>query len=425
MRILREVLLVGVIAASTDAALAHALGGPVHHELEWSFEPWVLVSLGTAISLYALGTYRLSREVGAERILNRWHIGAFVLGMLIVFVALCSPIDTVGEQLFSVHMVQHLLLMLAAPPLLVWSRPAIAFVWAFSLSWRKRIGRFWTGAGLGGTFALLMQPLSVWVLFVGSFVFWHLPRAYSWALHNESVHAIEHASFFVTSLAFWTLVLEPSGRRRLGYASALLYVAVTAVLSGLPGALMILAPRPLYPDHAAGVAAWGLTLIEDQQLAGLIMWIPAGAIYLGAAGWLFVRLMQDAERRGIFVRRSATLSAMISLLPLVLGGCRDETQRSEALFGGSPAHGATLIGKFGCGACHTIPGIHGADGLVGPPLDHMGKRVYVAGVLRNTPDNMMAWLRDPQSVVPNNAMPDAGLNEQQARDIAAYLYTLD
>jgi putative membrane protein len=424
MWILRAVILVGMIAASADAAFAHAIGGPIHQKLEWSFEPWVLASLATAISLYALGTHRLSRKVGAGRVLNHWHIGAFALGMLVVLVALCSPIDTVGEQLFSVHMVQHLLLMLVAPPLLVWSRPAIAFVWAFSLPWRKRIGRFWTGAGLSETFAFLMQPLTVWVLFVGSFAFWHLPRPYSWALHNEFVHAIEHASFFATSLAFWTLVLEPSGRRHLGYASALLYVTVTAVLSGLPGALMILAPQPLYPDHAAGVAAWGLTLIEDQQLAGLIMWIPAGAIYLGAAAWLFVRLMQS-ERRGINLYRSATLSAMLLLLPLVLGGCRDEAHSSETLFGGSPARGATLIGEFGCGACHTIPGIHGADGLVGPPLDHMGKRVYVAGVLRNTPDNMMAWLRDPQRVVPNNAMPDLGLNEQQARDIAAYLFALD
>ncbi len=417
--------LIGVIVASHDAALAHAVGHPITHELEWSFEPWVLVSLCAAIFLYTAGTYRIRSEVGAERVLDRWHSVTFALGVLVVFIALCSPIDTVGEQLFSVHMVQHLLLMLAAAPLLVWSRPAIAFVWAFSPAWRKRIGRFWTGAGLGGAFTVLMRPLTVWVLFVGSFVFWHLPGPYSWAFHNEFVHAIEHASFFLTSLAFWTLVLEPSGRRRLGYASALLYVTVTALLSGLPGALMILSPRALYPDHAAGVAAWGLTLIEDQQLAGLIMWIPAGAIYIAAAVWLFVRMMQDTESRNIHIRRSATVSAMILLLPLVLGGCRDEAQSSETHLGGSPKRGATLIGKFGCGACHTVPGIEGADGLVGPPLDHMSKRVYIAGVLRNTPDNMMTWLRNPQSVVPNNAMPDVGLSEQQARDIAAYLYTLD
>ena len=413
------------LAIAGTPASAHFVEHPATHAITWSFEPWVLGSLSVAAFLYGLGVYRLYREVGAERVLDRWHIAAFSGGMVVLFIALCSPIDTIGGELFSVHMVQHLLLMLAAPPLLVWSRPAIAFVWAFSPSWRKRIGRFWASAGFGSLFSLLMRPIVVWVLFVGSFVFWHLPRPYSWALHNEFIHALEHASFFLTSLAFWTLVVEPSGQRRLGYASALLYVAVTAVLSGLPGALMILAPRAFYPDHAAGAGAWGLTLMEDQQLAGLIMWIPAGAIYIGAAAWLFVRMMRGSERRGVRLRQTALLSVGLLLLPLLLGGCRDAAQASNTDFGGNPKQGAALIQKFGCGACHTIPGVDDAKGLVGPPLDHMGSRVYVAGVLRNTPDNMITWLRDPQSVVPNNAMPDVGLNEKQARDITAYLESLE
>ena len=91
---------------------------------------------------------------------------------------------------------------------------------------------------------------------------------------------------------------------------------------------------------------------------------------------------------------------------------------------GNPSRGAALIQYYGCGACHTIPGISGADALVGPPLDKMGRRVYLAGLLRNTPDNMVTWLRYPQRIVPGNAMPDMHLTEEQARDIAAYLYTL-
>jgi putative membrane protein len=425
MRIVVSVIVTMALAMASTPAFAHFVDHPATHGITWSFEPWVLVSLGVAALLYGLGVYRLYSEVGAERVLDRWRIAAFVGGMGVLFVALCSPIDTIGGELFSVHMIQHLLLMLAAPPLLVWSRPAIAFVWAFSPAWRKRIGRFWTGARLGSLFAFLMRPMVVWVFFVGSFVFWHLPGPYSWALYNDFIHALEHASFFLTSLAFWTLVIEPSGQRRLGYASALLYVAVTAVLCGLPGALMILAPRAFYPEHAAGAAAWGLTLMEDQQLAGLIMWIPAGAIYIGAAAWLFVRMMHDSGRRIMRLPDSTVVLIAILLLPLLLGGCRDAAQASNTSFGGNPKRGAALIQKFGCGACHTIPGIDDAKGLVGPPLDHMGSRVYLAGVLRNTPDNMMEWLRNPQQVVPNNAMPDVGLNEKQARDITAYLETLE
>ncbi|HLH91984.1 MAG TPA: c-type cytochrome [Xanthobacteraceae bacterium] len=92
--------------------------------------------------------------------------------------------------------------------------------------------------------------------------------------------------------------------------------------------------------------------------------------------------------------------------------------------GGDPKRGASLIRHYGCGACHEIPGIDDADGLVGPPLHRIGSRVYIAGVLRNTPQSMSAWLRDPQAIVSGNAMPNMGLTEKDAQDVAAYLDTL-
>ena len=85
---------------------------------------------------------------------------------------------------------------------------------------------------------------------------------------------------------------------------------------------------------------------------------------------------------------------------------------------------AKLIAQIGCGACHEIPGIRNASGRVGPPLDNIGSRTVIAGVLPNTPDKLVAWLKAPQSIVPGNAMPDMGLNDHDARDIAAYLYRL-
>jgi cytochrome c2 len=90
----------------------------------------------------------------------------------------------------------------------------------------------------------------------------------------------------------------------------------------------------------------------------------------------------------------------------------------------SPAHGAELIARKGCGACHIIPGIAGADGLVGPPLTLMGRRVFVAGLLRNTPQNLAAWVLEPQRFVPGNAMPSTGLTDSEALDVAAYLETI-
>lgn len=109
---------------------------------------------------------------------------------------------------------------------------------------------------------------------------------------------------------------------------------------------------------------------------------------------------------------------------LGLAACGHGKSRTEADAIGNPRQGAVLIRHMGCGSCHTIPGILGADGEVGPPLGTIGKRTIIAGVLPNTPRNMVTWLRAPQSVVPGNAMPNMGLNRHDARDIAAYLYTL-
>jgi putative membrane protein len=112
---------------------------------------------------------------------------------------------------------------------------------------------------------------------------------------------------------------------------------------------------------------------------------------------------------------------------LLLGGCYDEMDRYTVVTkptSGSAENGAALIAQYGCGACHIVPGIAGANGLVGPPLTHMGRRVYIAGLLRNSPENMIAWLENPQAIVAGNVMPRMGLNRNQAQDIAAYLDTL-
>jgi cytochrome c2 len=109
---------------------------------------------------------------------------------------------------------------------------------------------------------------------------------------------------------------------------------------------------------------------------------------------------------------------------LLLAACAQPPKAPANLGPGNPERGAVLLVREACGACHVIPGIQEATGEVGPPLTGMARRTIIAGVLPNTPDNMARWLRDPQAVVPGNAMPNVGLSEQQARDMAAYLATL-
>jgi putative membrane protein len=402
-------------------------------ELPWNWEVWILVCLGLAVFGYAYGLRRLNAHARA-RIFGVWRMVSFAAGIGTLFAALISPLDALDDQLFSAHMVQHLLLMMVAAPLLVWSRPAMAFLWAFPISTRRVIGRLWIRGGLQRGVHALMSPFVVWLMCSTVLWFWHLPGPYDRALANEAVHTLEHCCFFITALMFWSLVIEPFGRRRLDYGSTLIFVATLGVQNGLLGALLTLAGHPFYGAHANTTAAWGLTPLEDQQLAGIIMWIPASVIHLTSLGVLFVLWMQNAEREARLaasmrvktsswpaIRRYATIAAIV--VAFGLGGCNRHSATPWAMRGTHAQRGPALMQHYGCAACHTIAGVDNARGQVGPPLTQFGRRAYIAGVLVNTPDNLVKWLRSPQSVIPGNAMPDTDLTDQDARDIAAYLYS--
>jgi cytochrome c oxidase assembly factor CtaG len=278
-------------------------------QLGWNWNPWILASLAIAVFGYVRGLRRMNSAVLC-RIFGGLRYAAFAAGIVTLFTALISPFDTLDDQLFSAHMVQHLVLLMIAPPLLIFGRPALACLWAFPLTARRAIGRVWIRSGLKHAVHVLMSPIFVWLLCSAVLWFWHLPGPYGWALGSESVHAFEHVCFFVTSLMFWSLVLKPVGRRRMDYGSTLLFVATFGVQTGLLGALLTFAGHPLYAAHLSTTAAWGLIPLEDQQLAGLIMWIPASLIHLTTLSVLFVVWMRTAERQTITA--SATrLNAML------------------------------------------------------------------------------------------------------------------
>jgi cytochrome c oxidase assembly factor CtaG/cytochrome c2 len=337
-----------------------------------------------------------------------------------LFVIVLSPqVDEITDALFSAHMGQHLILMLVVPPLLVWSRPILVMIWGLPRSFRKQVATSITVHWLRSAIWHLMHPLSVAALFLGTFSFWHLPRPYAWSLQNEWVHTFEHLSFVITSFMFWTLVIEPSGRRRMEFIPSMLFVAAIAVLSGLPGALMILSPVVLFKAHGMAPYAWGMTPLEDQQIAGLIMWIPAGIFFLAPIAWLFVKSLQNAERR-----RTVTHLARARMLVLLVAAVLSGNSVVKAEPAGAPENAKALIEHYGCGSCHTIPGIDNADGRVGPPLAGIGDRVFIAGRLQNNIENMTKWIASPQSVAPGNAMPDMGLKTTDAAAIASYLEKL-
>lgn len=291
-----NLLLAGAALIRAGPAFSHA-----GHDADLSTlngGPSIFVSLILAVILYLLGARRLSRAGTLQRVLGRGRRWSFAAGMATLFIALVSPLDALAERSFAMHMTQHLLLMLVAPPLLVWGRPIITWLWAFPIDGRRAIGRFWMDTpGLHSGVNFLNRPLVAWVLASIALWFWHIPGPYGWALANEGVHMIEHLSFFLTSLAFWSLVLKPYEARVFGHGQALILVATFALQNGLLGALLTFAARPLYPAYTN--YAFGLSPLEDQQLAGLIMWVPAGLIHLTTMALLFTAWLAAAEDKNV------------------------------------------------------------------------------------------------------------------------------
>jgi len=204
-------------------------------------------------------------------------------------------------------------------------------------------------------------------------------------------------------------------------------VAQSALQTGALGALLTFAPTLWYPAYAATSGLSGLSPLEDQQLGGLIMWIPGSIPYLVAALVVFVRWLRESESRS--ARHYASLfnvrTTALLICAVLLSACdRASGDDSYQLTNADPDRGRAAIRRYGCGSCHDIPGVRGAGGMVGPPLGQVSERVFIAGVLPNEPDNMIRWIENPQAVDPKTAMPNAGVSSRDARDIASYLYTL-
>ena len=281
-------------------ALAHADQPPEPHDLwsAWTLEPAVLLGIGGAALLYRRGLRRLWGRAGVGRGIRRWQAWCFAGGLFALVVALISPVDAVGEALFSVHMVQHLLLVLVAAPLLALGAPLLGTLWALPARQRRGIARAWHRLPrLRAVARLVGHPLSAWLLAVTALWVWHAPGLYDAAVDREWVHVSEHASFFGTALLFWWVLVHPGGRFRRAYGIGVLYLFGAAMQSGILGALLTLSTRTWYGAHLETTAAWGLTPLEDQQIAGAIMWVPGSVIYLVALAIVFAAWLRQAERR--------------------------------------------------------------------------------------------------------------------------------
>jgi cytochrome c oxidase assembly factor CtaG len=221
------------------------------------------------------------------------------VGYTALLVALVSPVHAVGEAYFSVHMVQHLLLSLVAAPLLLLSNSMPVLLWALPPRDRMTLGRVVGRPGpLRSTLRGLTHPLVAWWLFVGTQWLWHQPVAYQWALENRWAHYLEHISFFATAVLFWWPVIgSPPLRSALSYPARMAYTFLAWLPNSLLGAGITLSRGPLYPFYTHAAMANGTDASIDQQLAGLIMWVPGDVLFAIILIVLVVAFMQHEERQ--------------------------------------------------------------------------------------------------------------------------------
>ncbi len=270
----------------------------------WEWRPAVLLTLVPLTLLYLVGWLRLRRR-GATKLASGWRLAAYLAGMGTLWLSLLSPVDRLGGQLFFMHMIQHKLSIMVAAPLLWLGNPFPVGVWGLPRAARRAVaGLFNQEAPLRAPLATATQPFVAWLLFVFVYIGWHDPGAYDAALRSGWVHDIQHITFFVTALLFWWHIVGAAPRL---HRSLSPWVAIAMLIGVIPfnaitGFVIANADAAIYTYYESVPRIWGFSVLEDQALGGVIMWIPGSEMFFQAAGLLlallFVRERRKSRRLG-------------------------------------------------------------------------------------------------------------------------------
>ena len=271
----------------------------------WTWPPYIIFPLLAAALLYAVGIFRIQRR--SQRMQNL-PVAFFVAGWLSLLLALDSPIHEISEQLFWVHMTQHEILMLISAPLLVLSRPAAPFLWALPEGWRAPIAGIARLSFIRRTWLMVSAPIAAWLLSAIALWAWHAPRLFVAALDSDLVHAAQHLSFLGTAILFWWALFH-NHAGRLGYGGAILYVFTTAIHTSVLGAWLTFSPQVWYAPYTNTAPLWHFSAIQDQQLGGLIMWVPAGTLLTVVALILLGKWITHSQMRWEYTQTAALIRA--------------------------------------------------------------------------------------------------------------------
>jgi putative membrane protein len=252
----------------------------------WRFDPSIVLGLLALIGAYTSGALYLQRQGrwGAE--ITARHVAFFAIGVFVLVFALISPIDYIGENyLFSIHMVQHILLAMVAPALILLGIPRWMMQWVLDV------------LRIGWLVRWVSNPIVAFIAFNTALIAWHFPALYEAALRDPIVHIAEHLFFISTGFLSWYPVVDPARQHPAFHPPVkVLYLFLFVIPSGVLGAVIAFAPQPLYAAYAAAPRLWGLGVMDDQAIAGGIMWVPGWAIYFVALSIVFAAWMRREEQ---------------------------------------------------------------------------------------------------------------------------------
>lgn len=291
---------------------AHTDGAPLEpHDFwtTWSLQPSVILPLAIAAALYARGVHLAWRKAGPGRGIRAWQAGSFLAGVLALIGALVWPLDALGESLFAAHMAQHIVLMGLAAPLLVLGHPVPTTMRALPRSWQRSLASLAASNSWRRGWSWLTATSLATVLQLVVFLFWHAPPAIAVSLENDVVHSVMHGSIFASALLFWTAITRKRGT---GLGAGVLALVITFKFSLIIGALLAFGPTVFYASYGTRPAAWGYSLLEDQQLAGLLMMTAGSMMYVMAAVILIGAWLSALEKTDPSQRRTRSMVAQKS-----------------------------------------------------------------------------------------------------------------
>ena len=264
-----------------DPTIAAALGS-------WNFPPWFMVGLLLSLATYARGWRQLRRQM-PQRFAG-WRLAAFAGGLATIVVAIASPLDAFGGLLLQVHMTQHLLLMMVAPPLVWLAAPAAPLLRGLPRGVVKHgLAPFLVWPALYRFGRRLTHPVVCWLSFVVATWAWHIPALYELALRAPAWHQVEHVCFLLTALLFWWPVIQPWPSTPIWPRWAMVpYLLLADIQNTMFSALFTFSERLLYPAYATIPRLWGVSALDDQATAGAIMWVPGSVAFLIPLGWVIV-----------------------------------------------------------------------------------------------------------------------------------------